>query len=158
MRKIGRPYNSAVKVGRGQTVELARVWPAELHPPPTFHLLSLFARLPRAIYTSNNFTAQLHVTYQPLFPPFAAEGDSSPCSVNYSIPVKFFSRSIDEGRATTSECLARKLLSFFPSFLLSCSTRRDQEERDVRSQRSISSRKLSLNRNANWKIFLDPES
>lgn len=149
MRKIGRPYNSAVKVGRGQTVELARVWPAELHPPPTFHLLSLFARLPRAIYTSNNFavTAQLHVTYQPLFPPFAAEGDSSPCSVNYSIPVKFFSRSIDEGRGTN---VSRGNCSLFSlRFFFHVRRPRDQEERDVRSERSISSRKLSLNRNAN---------
>lgn len=132
MRKIGRPYNSAVKVGRGQTVELARVWPAELHPPPTFHLLSLFARLPRAIYTSNNFavTAQLHVTYQPLFPPFAAEGDSSPCSVNYSIPVKFFSRSIDEGRGTTSAEIAL--------FFLFVSSSTFHETRSRRERRSIS--------------------
>lgn len=60
-----------------------------------FPLLSLFARLPRAIYTSDNFplATQLHVTYRPLFPPFA-KGSSFILSFNYSI--KFFSRSIDD--------------------------------------------------------------
>ena len=51
--EIGRPYNSAVKVGRSQTVELPRVWPGWLRPPRTFHyyhyLLGLVAGYIRAI-------------------------------------------------------------------------------------------------------------
>lgn len=125
-----------------------------------FPLLSLFARLPRAIYTSNNFpvTAQLHVTYQPLFPP-VPKGDSS--SFNYSIPVKFFSRSIDR-RKTASRAEIAPFLSFlfslfFPLFLPR-SRRSTSRKMEMTPEKEI--RKLSLDRNSERKLknlsrFLD---
>lgn len=121
-----------------------------------FPLLSLFARLPRAIYTSNNFpvTAQLHVTYQPLFPP-VPKGDSS--SFNYSIPVKFFSRSIDR-RKTASRAEIAPFLSFLFSFLSFFLVLVSSRKMEMTPEKEI--RKLSLDRNSERKLknlsrFLD---
>lgn len=118
MRKIGRPYNSAVEVGRGQTVELARVWPAELHPPPTFRYYRYLPGCPALYIRAITFPLPRSCTWRTnhCFRPSPRE--IRPPLITRSRSNSFQDRSIDERPR-----LARKLHHFsLFSFLSSLSS------------------------------------